>query len=229
MENRDQILLLWDIDGTLMHCGADGTKALNETFHKICGAENATGEIKIGSAMDSMIVERIMEQYGIPKDQKREILALYAKTLEEILEKNQSKRILPGISEILEHYSQKEAFLMGILTSNFKIGADIKLQSVGLKKYFSFGGYGDIDGEKWDAAKVAIEKAEKLSGRPIEKKHIFLIGDTKYDVECAKKLGIRSVAVGTGWTDYEALQKEKPDYLFKTLENTKDFYQIFYE
>ena len=52
-------LIFWDIDGTIMHCGSDGTKALT-TFFQLYGIENAFTKVGIGSAMDSVILDRIM-------------------------------------------------------------------------------------------------------------------------------------------------------------------------
>ena len=45
-------LILWDIDGTLMSCYDDGTKAMNAAFKKWTGHPNAMGEIIAGTSMD---------------------------------------------------------------------------------------------------------------------------------------------------------------------------------
>ncbi|HVI41393.1 MAG TPA: hypothetical protein VM577_12130, partial [Anaerovoracaceae bacterium] len=60
-------LILWDLDGTLMHCGADGTRALNETFRKLYGVEDAFSKAGIGHAMDSVILDRILENNKLDK------------------------------------------------------------------------------------------------------------------------------------------------------------------
>jgi phosphoglycolate phosphatase-like HAD superfamily hydrolase len=38
---KNKKLILWDLDGTLMTCGAAGTRALNETFRRLYGIEDA--------------------------------------------------------------------------------------------------------------------------------------------------------------------------------------------
>ena len=49
---------------------------------------------------------------------------------------------------------------------------------------------------------------------------MFIIGDTIYDVECAKSVGAVSIAVGTGWGDTEDLKNSNPDYYFDDLSDT---------
>lgn len=220
MENK---LLLWDIDGTLMSCYRDGTVAMNETFRRRTGHDNACGEVIVGTSMDSALVDSIMEKFGIDPEEKESIIEEFAGILKEIVENNKTKKVLPGVRVILDTLSGYENIYMGLITSNFRAGAEIKLGSVGLNGYFEFGGFGDFPGEKWDAAEAAVEKAEKIAGKPFKKENIYVIGDTKYDVECAKKIGAKSIAVATGWMKYEDLEKAGADYLFKSLENTGEF------
>lgn len=219
-------LLLWDIDGTLMSCYRDGTLALNETFRRRTGHENACGEVIVGTLMDSALVDRMMEKFGIPPEEKEKIIEEFSHILKEIVNNNSSKKILPGVTEILEILGKKENIYMGLITSNFRVGAQIKLDSVGLGGYFSFGGFGDFPGEKWDAAKIAVERATELAGKEFSPENIFVIGDTAYDVECARKIGAKSIAVATGWLDYDALKNSGADYLLPSLENTEEFIKI---
>ena len=150
-------LILWDLDGTLMHCGADGTKALNETFRKLYGLEDAFSKAGIGHAMDSVILDRILESNRLDKGELNRVKQEYIRILGEILHQNRSKRILPGIKELLGHiHGSKESF-NALLTSNLRIGAETKLESVGLQEYFHVGGFGDDYGEKWDAAIKGIQ------------------------------------------------------------------------
>ena len=222
----DKKLLLWDIDGTLMSCYRDGTLAMNETFRRRTGHENACGEVIVGTSMDSSLVDSIMERFGIDPEEKEKIIAEFAVILKEIVSNNKTKKILPGVKEILDTLSQKENIYMGLITSNFRIGAEIKLGSVGLMDYFSFGGFGDHPGEKWDAALEAIEEASKIAGESFKPENIFVIGDSKYDIECAKKIGARSIGVATGWMKYEDLAKTDPDHMFSSFEDPKEFLEL---
>ncbi len=210
-------LILWDIDGTLMTCYSDGTKAMNEAFRRRIGHPNVLGEIKVGTAMDSALVDGIMEKFSIPKDEKPAIIEEFAEILREIVYNNSTKRVLPGVEEILAELEKQDDVYMGIITSNFRVGAEIKLASVGLDGRFSYGGYGDYPGEKWDAARAAVKEVEEAEKCRFDSNNIFVVGDTKYDINCARKTGFKVISVATGWASYEDLEAEKPDYIFEEL------------
>jgi len=219
---KKNYLVLWDLDGTLMHCGADGTKALNRTFLELYGVEDAFSKAGIGSAMDAVILERILTNLNLDKSELERIKKVYINILHHILEENKNKRILPGVQEMLEHIRTSGNCFSALLTSNLRGGAETKLKSVGLDQYFHVGGFGDDIGEKWDAALKGIAEAKAHYNVDFQNENIYLIGDGAYDIECAKKLGIISIGVATGWMDYEVLKSHEPDYLFKDLSNWRE-------
>ena len=219
-------LVLWDIDGTLMSCYNDGTLAMNAAFRKWTGHPNAMGEIIAGTSMDSAMMDSIMEKFGIDPAEKPAIIREFARCLEDIVDKDAAKTVLPGVREILDRLTGDERVRMGLITSNLKVGAMIKLDSVGLGHYFTFGAYGDYPGEKWDAAREAVRFAEKQTGSPYQRKDLFVVGDTRYDIRCAEKIGATSIAVATGWMPYEMLEKEGADHLLRSLEDVEGFLEI---
>jgi phosphoglycolate phosphatase-like HAD superfamily hydrolase len=218
-------LILWDLDGTLMHCGADGTKALNETFRRLYGVEDAFSKAGIGHAMDAVILDRIMEINKLDKSELEKVKEEYIVILNGILNRNPDKRILPGVRELLEHIHGSQSSYSALLTSNLRIGAETKLKSVGLDRYFHVGGFGDDYGEKWDAALKGIRDAEDRYGVKFENENIYIIGDSIYDIECAKRIKVVSIGVSTGWAEYEMLKNKEPDYLYEDLSDWKKIIQ----
>jgi phosphoglycolate phosphatase-like HAD superfamily hydrolase len=218
---RDFKLILWDIDGTLMHCGSDGRLALNRTFRERYGIEDAFDAAPIGGAMDSIVLRNILDTYQIKHDDLDAVIDHYSDVLAEILAANSHKRVLPGIRSILEAVDRHPQRVNALLTSNLKIGARTKLRSVGLDGFFELGGFGDRPGEKWDAAKLCIEEAETRYKNRFAPNDIILIGDSCYDVICAKELGVCSIAVATGWADAADLMRCDPDHFFSDLGDTK--------
>jgi phosphoglycolate phosphatase-like HAD superfamily hydrolase len=220
-------LVFWDIDGTLMHCGSDGKKALNSTFHELYGIEDAFGCVPIGGSMDSVLIKVIMESFGIMQDDLARIHDRYRQILTQILDKDTKKQVLPGVITLLETIGNDPLYRNALLTSNLKIGAYAKLESVGLRSYFEFGGFGDEPGEKWDAAEKCIGLAEKKYNTVFSRGQIYLIGDSCYDVSCAKRIGVQSVAVATGWVPREQLLASEPDYFFENLAETDRVLKVF--
>ena len=221
----DKNLILWDLDGTLMHCGADGTKALNETFWKLYGIAEAFSKAGIGHAMDSVILERIMESNCLDKNELDRVKEEYINILHTILEQNPRKRVLPGVRELLGHIRQSENSFSVLLTSNLRSGAETKLKSVGLHDFFHVGGFGDEIGEKWDAAIKGIHEAEEYYDVKFKRENIYIIGDSIYDIDCAKKIEVISIGVATGFADFEVLKSREPDYLYEDLSDWEKLVQ----
>ncbi len=226
MENK---LILWDIDGTLMYCGSNGTLALNHTIRELYGIEDAFEKAGIGQAMDAVILDRIIKSSRISNADYNEIQKVYARKLSEILVVNPDKRVLPGVVKLLEQIEEHTHLYNGILTSNFKLGAQTKLKAVDLLDYFAVGGYGDDFGEKWDAALLGLNEAEAHYGVTFKPENVYIIGDSQYDISCARRLGMKSIGVATGWTDFETLAESQPDYLFHDLSDYDKIIKLFEE
>jgi phosphoglycolate phosphatase-like HAD superfamily hydrolase len=125
------MLVFWDIDGTLMYCGADGTDALNETFETLYGVADAFHSVGIGRAMDFTIIKKIMSTYDIPDAAFEKIEVDFVERLRRILASDERKRVLPGVRELL-YYTENRGDVNALLTSNLKAGAEAKLRSVNL-------------------------------------------------------------------------------------------------
>jgi phosphoglycolate phosphatase-like HAD superfamily hydrolase len=217
------MLVFWDIDGTLMSCGNDGTKALNKTFLELHGIKDAFLRAGIGNALDFTVLRRIVAECGIRDFDGDAFAAAYVENLKGILARNESKRVMPGVVALLEYARGRAGFTNILLTSNLRAGAEAKLRSVGLWSYFAgarFGGFGDAPGEKWDAASAAMAEASAFFGRPVSPRDSIVIGDSVYDIRSAKRVGARHIAVATGFNPAEVLAAESPDYLFGDLGDT---------
>ncbi len=219
------MVIFWDIDGTLMYCGSDGTKALNETFEEMYNIKDAFSKAGIGHAMDAMILEKIMGKFNISESDLIKIETAYLRNLENILKNDESKRVLPGIRELI-YYGEREGHVNSLLTSNMKTGAYAKLNSVDLGGHFIGGGFGDIKGEKWDIAEIALAELEILTSKKYKPTDVVIIGDSGYDIKTAKKQGYHVISVSTGWTDKEDLKKADPDILFESLEDTGEIIKV---
>lgn len=213
------MIIFWDIDGTLMYCGSDGTKALNNTFKQLYDIDDAFSQVGIGRAMDSMILEKIMDKFKIPESDLEKIKSKFVNELESILKKDKDKRVLPGIRELI-FWAEREGHINSILTSNMKVGADAKLKSVNINGHFVGGGFGDEKGEKWDIALKAHKEIEDLTNQKFDSKEVVVIGDSVYDIETARRLGYNVISVCTGWTDKKVLQDADPDILFEDFSST---------
>ncbi len=124
---------------------------------------------------------------------------------------------LPGTLLALETLSGRGVAL-GLLTGNApEIAAD-KLSAVQLQRFFSFGAYGTEGEQRSALPPIAIARAEAALGRPVDRRRVFVVGDTPRDVACALDNGCRAVAVATGSFSAEALVAAGAELVLPTLQ-----------
>ncbi len=220
--------LLFDIDGTLIHAGGAGRRALEEAMEHHLGGEVRREEawlagLKLDGMTDRLIVREAMLGVGHPFDESLcdRILETYAERLErEIL--GPGYRVLPGVEGLLEELSARRANV-GLCTGNILRGARIKLARGGLDRHFGFG-EGDVygfasDGEARELiVAAALRRASLRLGRTLEPREALVVGDTPRDIAAARAVGCPVLAVATGRFDLAALQAEKADFVVPTLE-----------
>ena len=71
-----------------------------------------------------------------------------------------------------------------------------------------------------------IKRAKNIFGNNISKKNTWIIGDSIYDIRCAKVNGLRCLAVCTGLTSRIELENEEPDYIVDDFSNLDDILNI---
>ncbi|RMF63657.1 MAG: hypothetical protein D6743_10410 [Calditrichaeota bacterium] len=119
--------------------------------------------------------------------------------------------------------------VLGLLTGNWRRGAELKLRHFDLWHYFKLGAFADDSEFRDRLPEVASRRFRELTDRPISPRDMFVIGDTPLDVACARPFGARSVAVATGFFSYEELQEAKPDFLLRDLSDRAAFLNLVIE
>ncbi len=133
--------------------------------------------------------------------------------------------VLPGICKVLEILRETEVSL-GLLTGNVPDGARIKLTHYRLMHYFTFGSYGDRHLTRDEIAHEALRLAREHVHPDCCGEELLVIGDTPLDVQCARAIGARVVAVATGIHSYEELAATKPDVLLADLSDPRPLLEL---
>ncbi len=221
-------LLLFDIDGTLLNTCGSGREAANMIFEKYFEVKNAFNSVPLMGRTDKFIWKEVCIINKIPlkeyEKRKNIILREYYKQLKKVLSSKKEAFIYPGIKKILMETRTKHC--LGLLTGNFKKSGMIKIAHFGLDKYFPVGAFADDNENRNVIAHIAIKRAERYYRQKFKPQEIYIIGDTPFDIECAKTTGAISVAVATGGFKYEELKKYLPNYLFKSFANPELFLNI---
>jgi phosphoglycolate phosphatase-like HAD superfamily hydrolase len=128
---------------------------------------------------------------------------------------------------MLSHLHPHPRVVLGLLTGNVRSGARHKLGHFGLWDYFRCGGFGDEHYERDDVARMAMSEVRAHLGREIDAGDVWVIGDTPLDVQCARAVGAKVVAVATGWHPIEELAEHNPDYLFADLSEAEELLRLW--
>ena len=212
-------LVLFDIDGTLVHTGGAGIKAFARAFASEFGIHDGTERMKFSGRTDVSLVREVFTRHQIepsPGHFER-FFAAYVGWLRELIA-NCRGGACPGVLEFhraLEN--QPEPPLVGLLTGNIKEGARIKLERFNLWDKFPFGGFADDHEQRDQIAAVAHRRGSERFGRPLRGEEVLVIGDTPLDIRCARAIGAKVLAVATGGALIEELEQHKPDWAVPDL------------
>jgi phosphoglycolate phosphatase len=215
-------LLLFDIDGTLIHSGGAGVHALKSAFTERFGIIDDLHDIEIAGMTDSGIVVSILNKHKIPATNENvsAFLDSYVHFLSLELPRRTGK-LLPGVLELLEKLKSRPHLVLALLTGNVSRGAQLKLEHYGVWHFFEFGAFADDHHDRNRLGTVARARAKQKHGRQFSASEIDVIGDTPRDIACGKAFGARTIAVATGRWRRDQLAKYRPDFLIDDLSDVQ--------
>jgi phosphoglycolate phosphatase len=215
-------LLLFDIDGTLIHSGGAGVHALKSAFTERFGIVDDLHDIEIAGMTDSGIVVSILNKHKIPATNENvsAFLDSYVHFLSLELPRRVGK-LLPGVLELLEKLKSRPHLVLALLTGNVSRGAQLKLEHYGVWHFFEFGAFADDHHDRNRLGTVARARAKEKHRRQFSASEIDVIGDTPRDIACGKAFGARTIAVATGTWRRDQLAKYQPDFLIDDLSDVE--------
>ncbi len=220
MANSRRIrLVLFDVDGTLIHTGGAGVKAFALTLATEFGMADGTELIRFGGRTDVSLMRELFSLGRIepsPGNFER-FFAAYVVWLEKLMRECRGGAC-PGVLGFYGALARRaEPPLFGLLTGNIRRGAQIKLERFGLWDKFAFGGFADDHEERDQIAAVARRRGREQLGGALEDGEVLVIGDTPLDIRCARAIGAKALAVATGSFSVPQLEAHHPDWAVEDL------------
>lgn len=224
------LLVLWDVDLTLVNAGGVGLAIYQAAFREMFGRELPAAAVTVSMAgrTDRAIALDILTGAGIADarsqiDKFQAIQAAHAPSLADAI--SARGRVLPGVHAALAALAQARPgirVIQSVLTGNVRAMADVKLGSLGLAHHLDLdtGAYGTASEIRADLVPVARANAAARYGEDFSGARTVLIGDTPLDVEAALSADARAVGVATGSFTIEDLAEAGAHAVLGDLSDT---------
>jgi phosphoglycolate phosphatase-like HAD superfamily hydrolase len=201
-------IVFWDIDGTLLTTGRAGIFAWEDACRTVTGRQLELQSLRTDGLTDHLIAARILELQGgaADPDAVSRMVDCYESRLPVRLPERQG-RVLTGVHGILDYLRARRPDVHSmLLTGNTAAGARAKLEYYGLQEFFDGGAFSRDTAPRTDIASRALAAVRsRFPDAAIEPEHVFVVGDTPHDIDCARAIGARAIAVATGTYGIEAL------------------------
>lgn len=213
-----RVLVTFDIDGTLIRSTGPTSnqlhrQAFSHAFLQVFGIDGTIDAIQHHGSTDPAILVNTLVHYGIPSEVATEKLSVLKSKMIEYA-KGHAKHIgeglevLPGVESLLQALSSMDDVVIGLVTGNLEDIAWMKMEGLGIEKYFSvphIGGFGSDHIDRGHLVKIAAERAEKhFPGKFDLRVHV---GDTPNDIQAAEFGGALAIGVCTGFFRKEELEQ----------------------
>lgn len=223
---RSTVVLLWDIDGTLLTTGRAGVLALEDAAREVCGADLDFSGLSTAGLTDHQIAVVVVEAAGAVADDAT--VAAFVESYERHLPGRLPERrghVMPEVEAILAANAERPDVLSLLLTGNTAAGARAKLHHYGLARHLGEGAFSRSTGQRSAIARRAVEIATERLGRAPRPESTYVIGDTPHDVTCGQAVGVRTVAVATGTYSLDELRAYEPWWALESLPSPEGFWE----
>lgn len=217
------LLVLWDVDGTLLSTDGISAKAMREAMLEIVGAAAPIARINYAGKTDWQIIRESLPDLSPDLISLRlhEFIAAYTRRFEAQRAALATRaQLFPGVVAALEALSGTAR--QAPLTGNVTNVARLKLDCVGLLGWLDVaaGAYGDDHHHRPALVPIAATRAAERYGRSFSERQIVIVGDTPHDIACGQANGARTVAVATGPYSLAELSSHNPDVVLPDLRDT---------
>ncbi|MDA3864348.1 MAG: HAD family hydrolase [Deltaproteobacteria bacterium] len=211
---KNDKLLIFDLDGTLIDTRKDIVRAVNLTLDKLgfprCGFEEIIS--RVGYGPGQLILKCIHRQLE-PEDQEKA-----KKTFSRVYQENliEDSDFFPGMKALLKSLN---TFNKAIVTNKSTPHLKKTLHILQGKDYFDlYQGIDENNPPKPDPA-VTLKIMRTLK---IDPQDTLFIGDSEIDLQTGKNAGVKTCGVLWGYRSRKELARENPDYLVENIARLKE-------
>lgn len=216
-------VLLWDIDGTLIHTKRPNSSSPHKNVLRRRGYKFDEAIVGLSGFTDyEVFLELVNNRDELSETQLRSIFHELDEEARK-LDEGSTFDLYPGVEAVLESLSSV-GWAHGILTGNTSSRMAAKLKSAGIEEYFTeeflFScNFGDSRED------IARNAKEKLNTKKYSR--VIVLGDTPKDVIAARLSNLPVISIATGSYSFAELSACNPDLVIQNLADDADIIQEF--
>jgi phosphoglycolate phosphatase len=219
------LLILWDIDQTLIEAGGVTKSAYAAAFAKVTG-RRLEQSWRFNGRTELAAVTDVLTAHGVAPTRPtvNRFLALIVDELNQRADQMRSDgRVLDGAAAALRACQQVSGVHQSVLTGNLYPLAALKMSVFGLAGYVDLriGAFGGDGLDRAELPRYAWQRAYEYTGHRFTGAETVIIGDTLLDVAAGKGAGARVVAVATGPASAAELRAAGANVVLPSLADTE--------
>jgi len=208
--------IVFDLDGTLVRFDIDTATLKREVITVLSKLGIPPSLFSINDSLTDLLdkVEAYIDAHGMGDEARRRIWNEVFRAMRRFEESAISTAsLMPGAYEVLSSLRER-GFKIGLITLNSAAVVSNVLERLGIKKFFdAMISRDDVKNVKPNPEHL-LEVLRRLEVRPEE---AVVVGDTVFDMRCAKKVGAMAIGITTGRSSEEELRKAGADCVVESL------------
>ncbi|CAM5409951.1 haloacid dehalogenase-like hydrolase [Streptomyces violaceorubidus] len=170
---KRMVLVLWDIDRTLLYTGDIDRRVYKETFTSVVGRSPTALPARGTGVTMPLAVRELLRVNQVPE---QDVETFAARIVDELPKRLAGHRellvndgvIMPGAVDVLAAVQQAEHLIPTVVTGNLRGSAETKLSELGLIGYLdtTIGGYASDDPHRPALVRIAQDRAAAKHGGP---------------------------------------------------------------
>ncbi|MFF4169069.1 HAD family hydrolase [Streptomyces sp. NPDC001744] len=227
------ILVLWDIDRTLVYTGDIDRRVYRETFTSVVGRPPTALPARGTGVTMPLAVRELLRVNHVPE---KSVEALANRIVAELPDRLAGHRellaaegvIMPGAVDALAAVQQAEHLIPTVVTGNLRGSAETKLSALGLIGYLDtdIGGYASDDPHRPALVRIAQDRAAAKHGGRFDRDNTVIVGDSLEDVRTGLEGGARVIGVASGTTTEEQLRAAGADQVVSDLGSARTLLRL---
>ncbi|MEU2227010.1 haloacid dehalogenase-like hydrolase [Streptomyces sp. NPDC018347] len=224
---KRMILVLWDIDRTLLYTGDIDRRVYKETFTSVVGRPPTALPARGTGITMPLAVRELLRVNQVPE---QDVETFAARIVDELPERLAGHRellvndgvIMPGAVDALAAVQQAEHLIPTVVTGNLRGSAETKLSELGLIGYLdtTIGGYASDDPHRPALVRIAQDQAAAKHGGRFNRDNTVIVGDSLEDVRTGLEGGAKVIGVASGTTTEQQLHAAGAHHVLPDLTAT---------